>query len=95
MIIWNKPVECAARSKITTLQSQRLMSLIRTLVAKNPVYKKKCVDLGIKSSAIRHINDIKKLPFTLKEDLRDGYPFGLFTDFKNTCLLYTSPSPRD
>ena len=90
MIIWNKEAECASRRTMHDLQSKRLVKLVRTLAAKSLVYKKKLQDQGIKPSAIKDINDIKKLPFTIKEDLRDGYPFGLFTDFENTAEVHVS-----
>ncbi len=59
------------------LQSERLIKTVKTCYEKVPFYKKKMDELGVKPEDIKSIDDITKLPFTTKYDLRDEYPFGL------------------
>lgn len=59
------------------LQLERLQQTVRTCYEKVPFYKKKFDKMGIKPEDIKSLDDITKLPFTTKYDLRDEYPFGL------------------
>ncbi len=61
------------------LQSERLTKLIKYLEERSDFYQGKFHELGISSSDIKSIDDISKLPITYKQDLRNNYPFGLFT----------------
>ena len=67
-----------SREAMRELQSKSLHSLVERVYNNVPFYKKKMDDLGVKPSDIQSIDDIAKLPFTYKQDLRDNYPFGLF-----------------
>ena len=78
-MIFNKKIECMKPAAMRTLQSARLKKLAAALAAKNPVYREKFKKHGVKPSDIRSIDDIRRLPFTEKEDLRDSYPFGIFS----------------
>lgn len=89
-MIWDKEIECASRTTISPIHTTRLKKLVTTLCKSNPVYQQKLSAMGVKSAHIKDITDIKKLPFTIKEDLRDNYPFGLFTDFANTAEIHVS-----
>ncbi len=79
-MIWNEDVECLDRDGLKKIQSQRLIDLASYVYDKNPIYKEKFDLLGVKPSDIKSIDDIKKLPFTTKIDLRDSYPFGIFSE---------------
>lgn len=59
------------------LQSERLIKTVKTCYEKSPFYRKKMDEVGVKPEDIKSIDDIAKLPFTTKIDLRDEYPFGL------------------
>ncbi len=72
-------VEYLELGQLRQLQSDRLISLINYLGEKSEFYKKKFDELQISPQEIRSIEDITKLPITYKQDLRDNYPFGLFT----------------
>lgn len=74
----DKEIECASREEMRKIQSERLVKMVKNAYENVPFYKKKLDDMGIKPSDIQSIDDITKLPFTLKTDLRDNYPFGLF-----------------
>ncbi len=89
-MIWNEKIECASKAKMQDLQTERLQKLVRYLWKNNPVYRSKLDNFDITPASIKNIRDIKKLPFTVKEDLRDSYPFGLFTDFKKTAEIHVS-----
>jgi phenylacetate-CoA ligase len=77
-MIWNQ-VECADREQMREIQSKRLSDMIKRVYNTVPFYQKKLKDLGIEPGDIKSIDQLKDLPFTLKTDLRDNYPFGLFT----------------
>ncbi|MCC3216874.1 AMP-binding protein [Chryseobacterium sp. X308] len=76
-------VEYLELGQLRQLQSDRLISLISYLEEKSEFYKKKFDELQISPQDIKSIEDITKLPITYKQDLRDNYPFGLFTVPKN------------
>lgn len=77
-MVWNN-VECSSREELKMIQSSRLSETIERVYALTPFYKNKFNELNITPSDIKSIDDISKLPFTNKQDLRDHYPFGLFT----------------
>ncbi len=77
-MIWNETKECMSRDEMTNLQSARLRKLVDYVYHNVEFYRKKMQKLGLIPSDIKGIEDITKLPFTTKDDLRDNYPFGLF-----------------
>ncbi|NTV91720.1 MAG: phenylacetate--CoA ligase [Chlorobiaceae bacterium] len=78
-MIWNKRYECMEREELRKLQGERLREMVQRVYDKVPFYRNKLQDTGIEPGDIRSIEDLNKLPFTTKQDLRDNYPFGLFT----------------
>jgi len=77
-MIWNKEIECMSREDMRKLQSERLIQLVNHVYNNVAFYRHRMDEMGVKPSAIQSIDDIVKLPFTYKNDLRDHYPFGLF-----------------
>ena len=77
-MIWNEAKECMSRDELRNLQSARLVKLVDRVYHNVEFYRKKMQELGIEPGDIKGIEDITKLPFTTKADLRDNYPFGLF-----------------
>ena len=77
-MIWNETKECMSREDMTKLQSARLRKLVDYVYHNVEFYRKKMQALGLMPADIKGIEDIEKLPFTTKDDLRDTYPFGLF-----------------
>ena len=67
-----------SRAEMRELQSERLRELVQRVYNNVPFYQKKMDNAGLKPTDIKSIDDISKLPFTSKQDLRDNYPFGLF-----------------
>lgn len=70
-------IECMSRDEMSTLQSERLVRQVKNVYENVEFYRKKMDALGLEPGDIKGIEDIEKLPFTTKEDLRDNYPFGL------------------
>ncbi len=77
-MIWNETKECMSRDELTSLQSARLVKLVDYVYHNVDFYRKKMQQIGLLPGDIKSIEDITKLPFTTKDDLRDNYPFGLF-----------------
>lgn len=71
-------VETASRNYLRALQSARLIKMVENCYEHVPFYRKKFDEIGLLPGDIKSIEDITKLPFTVKQDLRDNYPFGLF-----------------
>ena len=71
-------IETASRDYLTAIQSARLIKMVENCYKHVPFYKQKFDEIGLLPGDIKSIADITKLPFTIKQDLRDNYPFGLF-----------------
>ena len=78
-MIWNPQRECADRQQMQELQGSALQAMIRRIYNHVPFYRNRLMALGIEPGDIRSVEQLKLLPFTTKTDLRDNYPFGLFT----------------
>ena len=76
-MIWNSNKECMSRDEMHALQSKRLQKLVSLVYHNVPFYRNKMQALDLAPEDIRDIDDIVKLPFTTKQDLRDNYPYGL------------------
>ncbi|MGX9136043.1 phenylacetate--CoA ligase family protein [Rummeliibacillus sp. JY-2-4R] len=76
--MYNPEVETLSHGEIQEIQFQRLMETIERVYRNVPFYKEKFDELNIRPSDIKSLEDIKKLPFTKKKDLREHYPTGLF-----------------
>ncbi len=76
-MIWNESIECMDRETLRKLQGIRLKKTVEHVYHNTPFYRKKMQEMGITPDDINSIDDIVKLPFTTKHDLRDNYPFGL------------------
>ncbi len=78
-MIWNETFECMTREEMHRCQSRRLVDVVERVYHNVPFYRKKMQEMGVGPEDIRGISDLPKLPFTTKQDLRDNYPFGLFS----------------
>jgi len=79
LMIWNESYECMGREEMREVQNKRLRTTVEHVYHNSPFYRAKMQELGITPMDIETIEDIVKLPFTVKTDLRDQYPFGLFS----------------
>ena len=100
-MIFNIDKETLPREDIEALQLRRLRDLCSRVYANVPFYRKRFDESGIKPGDIKSLADLKNLPFTEKQDLRNYYPFGLFQckkavtnfikiPFYHSCHLYQS-----
>jgi len=78
-MIFNEKYECMDLAELKNVQSERLASLAGYVAKNNDIYRRRLAEAGITAAGIRSIDDITKLPFTTKEDMRDFYPFKLFS----------------
>ncbi len=76
-MIWAKE-ETLSHQEIEAIQLDKLQKVVARVYEKVPYYKNKMDEAGIKPEDIKTLDDLKKLPFTTKQDMRDTYPFGLF-----------------
>jgi phenylacetate-CoA ligase len=77
-MIWNKTFECMPAEQMRELQGNRLKEVIERVYYNVPFYREKLQQLGMGPEDIHSLDDLHRLPFTTKSDLRDNYPYGLF-----------------
>jgi phenylacetate-CoA ligase len=75
---WQPESECMDREELQQLQLERLESTLSRVYRNVPFYRKKFDEIGFNPDDLRSIEDLRKLPFTTKNDLRENYPYGLF-----------------
>ena len=78
-MIYNEEYETMPREALEAIQLRRLQSVVARVYNTVPFYKKRFDEAGIKPDDITTLKDLRKLPFTYKDNLRDNYPFGMFT----------------
>lgn len=84
-------IETAPCEKIVALQNERLPATVRRVYENVPFYRNKMEQAGVTPDDIRTIDDLHKLPFSYKQDLRDTYPYGLFAvPLKDVVRLHAS-----
>ncbi len=71
-------IETMSRKDLEALQLERLQALVKRVYEKIPFYKESFDKAGVKPEDIKTLDDLTKFPFTVKQDMRDAYPFGLF-----------------
>ena len=90
-MLWNKEEKCR-RSEMQAIQLGRLQKTVSYVYENNPHYRKKLDELEIKPESIRTLKDIRRIPFTTKQDIRDNYPFKLFTAPQEEIVEYHATS---
>lgn len=83
---WNPQIERMPLDELNKLQEDKLRHIVHYVYQHSPFYRKKFDDNGVKPEDIKTLDDVKKLPFTYKKDLRDTYPTGMFC-VPNTLLV--------
>ena len=90
-MMYNDEFETLPREALKALQIKRLQQVLQRVCATVCFYKKSFAAAKISPDAIRSLEDLKKLPFTTREDLRNNYPFGLFAvPMSNIVRLHAS-----
>ena len=78
--MWQEKIETMPREELEALQSERLCAQVKRMYERVPLFKKRMDEMGLKPDDIKGIEDLHRLPFSYKQDLRDGYPYGLFAE---------------
>jgi len=86
MQYWNPAYECMSREEMTEVQTKRLIRTVMRVYYNVSMYRERMKKLGMEPDDIKSLEDLKKLPFTYKEDLRDTYPYGMFAVPMNEIL---------
>ena len=90
-MIWDRHAECMPVRERQKLQLERLRKAVKRAYDNVPWYKKKFAEAKLKPEDIKTLEDITKIPFTSKADLREGYPFGMFAVPRNEIVeVHTS-----
>ncbi len=74
---WNKKIETMPAQELKQHQLKELKGLVKYCYENSSFYKKKLDGAGLKPDSIRSLDDLKKIPFTIKSDLKDNYPYGM------------------
>ncbi|MCI6997160.1 MAG: phenylacetate--CoA ligase [Eubacterium sp.] len=85
-------IECASREEIRRIQSERLVKQVHNVWDNVPMYRKRMEEKGLTPEDIKSVDDLPKLPFIEKDDLRDEYPYGLLARPLSECVRIQSTS---
>lgn len=85
-------IECASREQICQWQSERLVKQVRNVWDNVPMYRKRMEEMGVSPDDIQSVDDLHKLPFITKDDLREEYPYGLLARPLSECVRIQSTS---
>lgn len=89
---YQKEIECAPIEEIKKLQNERFMEQVKHVWENVPYYRKKMEDSGVTIDDIKSVDDLHKLPFLTKDDLREAYPYGLMGKPLSECVRIQSTS---
>ena len=92
MNYWNEKIECMSRDEMTALQNERLVAQVKHVYENVPYYRDLMDKKGVKPEDIKGIEDLHKLPFLSKADLRESYPYGLLATPVSDCVRIHSTS---
>lgn len=89
--MWQKEIETMPREALRTLQSERLRAQVRRMYDKVELFRRRMDEAGLSPDDVRGVEDLPKLPFSYKQDLRDYYPYGLFAEpMENIVRVHAS-----
>ena len=89
---WNQEIECASREDMKKLQDERLVAQVKHVYENVKYYRDLMDEKGVKPEDIKSTDDLHKLPFISKADLRDAYPYGLLAKPLSECVRIHSTS---
>ena len=90
-MMYQPEIESMSRDELTALQSERLCKQVARMYERVELFRKRMDEKGLKPEDIRGVEDLHKLPFSYKQDLRDYYPYGLFAEpLTNICRVHAS-----
>ena len=89
---YQKDIECASREQIRAWQNERLVKQVHNVWDNVPYYRRKMEEKGLTPEDIKGVDDLHKLPFVTKDDLREAYPYGLLARPLKDCVRIQSTS---
>lgn len=89
---YQEAIETASREEITKVQTEGLIDVVKRVYENVPYYRNMMDEKGVKPEDIKSLDDITKLPFLTKNDLRDAYPYGLMARPLKDCVRIQSTS---
>ncbi len=92
MAYYQPEIETASREQIHAWQEERFLNTFHRVWNNNAYYRQKMIDAGLSDKDVTSLDDLKKLPFLTKDDLRDAYPFGLMSATLSDCVRIHSTS---
>ena len=91
MAYYQKEIECMDRAELKKIQDERLIWQVKRMYENVELFRTRMDEKGLKPSDIKSVDDLYKLPFSYKQDLRDWYPYGLFAEpLKNIVRVHAS-----
>ena len=81
-------IECAPLEEIRAIQSERLVKQVQNVWDNVPMYRKRMEEKGLTPADIKSVDDLHKLPFIEKDELRDQYPYGFLGAYFFTSIVY-------
>lgn len=91
MAYFQQEIECMPREELKKLQDERLVWQVKRMYERVELFRKRMDEKGLKPEDIKGVDDLHKLPFSYKQDLRDYYPYGLFAEpLKNIKRIHAS-----
>lgn len=94
-MIWNRAVETMSRDDMGRVQVQRLQETVRRTYERVALFRQRCDVAGVHPDQIQRLEDLQRLPFLTKKDLRESYPYGLFAEpLSNVVRLHASSGTR-
>ncbi|MBQ1935629.1 MAG: phenylacetate--CoA ligase [Clostridia bacterium] len=89
--MYQPEIEKMSRDELTVLQSERLVKQVARMYERVALFRERMDEKGLKPEDIHGVEDLHKLPFSYKQDLRDHYPYGLFAEpLTNICRVHAS-----
>lgn len=89
---YQQEIECASQEQIRAWQNERLCKTVQNVYANVPYYKQKMDKIGVTPDDIKSVDDLHKLPFVTKDDLRNAYPYGMMARPLSDCVRIQSTS---
>ena len=89
---YQKSIETAPREEILAIQTERLIKTVNHVYQNNPYYRNLMIEKGVTPDDIKSVEDLSKLPFLTKDDLREAYPYGLLSAPLSECVRIQSTS---
>ncbi len=90
-MIWNPEIECASREELRSIQLERLRETLEQVYERVPLYRQRLQEARIEPDSIQSLDDLQRIPFLTKQDMRDNFPYGLLaTPLEKVTRIHAS-----